>query len=102
MNLRDRCEFLKLILVYKCIHNLVPEYLANIFTPSPRNAQNLSVPMVNNNAGKNSFLYAGSVCWNGLPNDVKNSSSLLTFKSKCMQYFCERRQAIENDEYIYG
>ena len=40
------------------------------------------IPSLNSSALKRSFIYNGSVLWNALPEEIKASDSLFTFKKR--------------------
>lgn len=80
----------KLIIFYKMIYGLAPSYLNNLVPPlvqetsrySLRNAQNVSPVYGNTNLYLNSFLPSVIRDWNVLPEEIRNSDSLLSFKLK--------------------
>ena len=76
------------ITMYQVINNMVPDYLADLFTKTSalhnhetRQAEfNLTLPKPNTNFRKKSFSYRGAVTWNDLLPNMKNMGSLSTFK----------------------
>ena len=90
--LRDRISYLKLILVYKILNNKAPDYLKKLCIPSSENHgrnlgsgsnDNLSVICPKTNVMKKSFAYSSAVLWNKLSTNVKTSTTLSMFKTKC-------------------
>lgn len=96
MNVRQRRDYFMALLVFKCIHGLVPEYLANEVTMALEvssritrnvNENDLYVPFVNVEMTKNSFKYQGPIVWNNMPNALKECTSLYGFKQQAKIYF---------------
>ena len=78
------------MLMFKCLNRQAPSYLCDQFTLQSdlhtymtRNSVNgcLSIPKPNKELYKQSLLYNGPKVWNSLPNELKNASSVLTFKT---------------------
>ena len=71
---------------YKSQHNLSPSFMETIFQPKSLNYslrdQNLLLipPAKTQLFGTQSFQFRGSLLWNALPNSIKSSTSLITFK----------------------
>ena len=86
----SRIKFKILLLTFKCLNSLAPEYLSellNIYQPSrplrSSNNLNLDVPPTRlKSYGDRSFSKASPLLWNPLPIEIKSSSSLQTFKRK--------------------
>lgn len=76
-----------LVLMYKIMNNLTPEYLRNEFElrthsyPSRIGAQ-IKLPKPRTNYLKRSFKYRNAKAYNTLPPHIKSSPSVNTFKSK--------------------
>ena len=78
------------ILMYKTLNHETPEYLSSKFinrtdvTPYHlRNTVNkLALPLPRTEHCKKSFSYGGAALWNSLPDDLRQASSLTSFKSK--------------------
>ena len=89
------------IQIYKWFNNLDNE-VENLFTVSPRNSEKLLVPSIRSVLmGENSIRYLGSVMWNTIPNDIRNSHSLSTFKSKIKNFNIDCKCRLCKD-YIHG
>ena len=90
----SRIKFKILLLTFKCLNNLAPEYLSellNIYHPArplrSSNNLNLDVPPTRlKSYGDRSFSKASPILWNPLPFEIKSASSLQTFKNKLKQY----------------
>lgn len=84
-----RINFKILLFVYKCLHNLTPNYPSDILCPynPPRSLRygNLNLLTVNctrlTHRGDRAFLVAGPRLWNSLPVQLRAASSLSVFKS---------------------
>ncbi|KAI5628136.1 hypothetical protein C0J50_12795, partial [Silurus asotus] len=89
-----RVEFKILLLTYKALHNLAPQYLTqllHVYTPSRALRSSSSISLVApwirlTTMGARSFSYAAPRLWNSLPLDVRNSECLLTFKKRHKTY----------------
>ena len=72
--------------MYKCINNLAPSYLCNLFAPRTpncyfRNAKTkLMLPKPRTDYLKRSFSYSGAFLWKDLPEEIRTSNSLCFFK----------------------
>ena len=74
-----------LVLTYKCVKNLAPEYLCKKFQKSPhdratRNRDLFQIPRFKTSTGQRTFSYRAVKLWNNLDKDVKDSKSLNSFK----------------------
>ena len=81
-----RIEKHKLVLFYKMIYSLAPEYLSstvdNISQYNVLNETNLQTIPARSQQYYNTFLPSTTRIWNSLPNDTKNSPSVESFKHK--------------------
>ena len=65
--------------MYKCINNLAPAYLCNLFVPrisnyTFRNAEKkLLLQKPRTDYLKHSFSYSGAILWNNLPEEIRTS-----------------------------
>jgi hypothetical protein len=86
---KRRIEFKVLVLVYRCLHGLAPQYLADLVklrdsTVLTRSAgaKHLLVPKTRTaHYGDRAFCRVGPVLWNSLPPNIRTKESLSTFKS---------------------
>ena len=84
-----RIDYKIAVIIYKCINNLAPSYLAHIVEPyvPSRNLRSSNLNLIKQHKSKFKTLgdralkiHASSV-WNSLPLNIKNSSSLDIFKN---------------------
>ena len=81
MNVSQRRDYFMIILMFKSIHGLVPNYLCDEITMQRDIAVRTTRSTINNNVHvphitleccKNAFAYRGPVLWNALPENIKN------------------------------
>ena len=93
--IRQRRDYFLSVLMFKAIHGLAPHYLCNDVTMivdvhgyDTRSSENMNlyVPKYTKEICKRSFAYKGSMLWNDLPDEVKESSSLDAFKTNYRFY----------------
>ena len=96
MPVHDYFMYRKLILTYKVLNNLTPQYLnvfklvSQISTRTTRQSISstlLYIPKVRTEYYKRSFSISSAILWNELPESVRNCSSLASFKSHFLQYY---------------
>ena len=91
--IKYRITFKVLLIVYKCVNDLAPKYLSDLFIPYKKdrtvrsNFKYLLDCPENRDAkskayGHRAFGFAGADLWNALPLDIKLSSSVSVFKTK--------------------
>ena len=74
-------------ITYKTLHNHQPSYLHNLIThvtTSGRRSSDqslLETHRITSSNGRHSFLYAAPTIWNSLPLSLRQSSSILSFRS---------------------
>lgn len=92
---RQRCNYLSLNLLHKCLYGHAPSYLSNFawirerHTYSTRYSSNsISVRRAGSNVQK-SFSYVITSLWNSLPNHIKGDINLNSFKSKLKKHLME-------------
>lgn len=85
-----------MIVIYKIKHGLWPHHLLedltfvqDIHNYETRSRGNFYVDTVNTSYSQNNLFHKGLIEYNELPDDVKNSESLLSFKKKCRNYSIE-------------
>ena len=87
-----RCVKNAAILLYKVRKDIAPKYLNELFETQNsqyemRDNDRLSLPSFNTvKYGKNSFMYWGAKLWNNIPDEIKRSISLNTFKTAITQW----------------
>ncbi|XP_072556687.1 uncharacterized protein [Paramormyrops kingsleyae] len=86
---KSRIDYKILLLTYKALNGLAPDYLNNLLTTyNPRRllrsqgAGYLLPRVERSTAGCRAFSYRAPQLWNGLPPDVRVSGSLSIFKSR--------------------
>ena len=86
----ERVTYQKAFLMYRIINNVFPDYLNNFVSYTSdvscrdtrsTNCNQLYTPTPNCELFRKSFMYSGPVIWNSLPLDVKNATSINTFKT---------------------
>ena len=102
-NLSVRRAKQKANLMYKCINNLAPAYLCNLFAPRTpnyfRNAKKkLMLPKPRTDYLKRtcSFSYSGALLWNNLPEEIRTSNSLSFFKRSSHRWFSDQYSHMAN------
>jgi len=89
--IRERIIFKILLLVFHCIHGSAPQYNSSLlhrYTPAPParslrsgNSGLLVVPSSKKTWGDRAFAHAGPSLWNELPQDIKDSATVESFKN---------------------
>ena len=87
-SLQERRNKHKLIILYKIINGLTPQYLQDTLPQlvhettsyDLRNSNDIRNPRANTNLFFNSFLPSSIRAWNNLPEDTKNSPTVSSFK----------------------
>jgi hypothetical protein len=100
----QRISFKILVLVFKSLNGLGPQYLTELLdayvpTRSLRSQDQLLLLIPKTRlitAGDRAFRVAGPKLWNVLPNDVRSAKSLVTFKSKLKSYLFKQAKR-DND-----
>ena len=83
-----------LLLIYKCLHGLAPDYLAELiqeYKPSRNLRFSSKINLVTTSVskasyGQRSFHYAAPELWNTLPLHIKTSKTVEQFKSSLKTY----------------
>ena len=84
--IRERRDYFLCTLTFKAIHGDVPTYLSdrivmnfdvNGYDTRGANSMNVYLPTAHKEIFKLSFLYKGGALWNELPDNVKDSETLL-------------------------
>ena len=84
-----------LVMTYKCVKNLAPEYLCKKFQKRPRdrvtrNKDLLQIPRFKTTTGQRTFSYRAVKLWNNLDKDIKDSKSLNSFKKALKDFSCSK------------
>ena len=97
-NFTERRDFMTSTLMFKSIHGLAPTYLSDqvtmihdIIPYGTRSTydMNVHIPPARTEYFKRSFQYTGGTLWNKLPDNVKESSTLLQFKNNYKQSYLQ-------------
>ena len=88
--LQSRRNKHKLVLLYKILHGLAPDYLSELVPPlvqetttyNLRNSDNVQNYRAHFNLFLNSFFPSSIRAWNDLPHDIRNAPSVASFKYK--------------------
>ena len=91
LNVKERCDFLTGILMYKCMHNIAPNYLCDLFTFSidmrsanTRNALRYDlhniIPFTSTSGFKKSLSFYGAKLWNSIPFSIRTEPNIESFK----------------------
>ena len=86
----ERRDYFLTTLMFKAIHGIVPHYLSDRidmhfdihgYDTREAGSKNVYLPTLHKEIYRNSFFsYSGGKLWNGLPDFVKNSTSIETFQ----------------------
>ena len=95
LSIPDRLKYNKAVLTYRAINNLFPEYIillkpvSEVHTLNLRSSENgsLYVPKARTALFHGSFSCSAPKLWNALPQTVKTSRSLSTFKQSLKATF---------------
>ncbi len=97
--LQNRRDFHKCIMVYKCLHNLAPDYLCQLFVQNgvnhdynTRHSSHLRATRTNTEYYHRGFTVSGQKLWNELPNNVKECSTLASFKNTLYMFLKSKTQ----------
>lgn len=90
----ERIKHNKSVVVYKSIHNLMPQYMNELFTAQTNSNYalrsetccTLEVPKARTELYKQSLTYSGSALFNELPVSLRMSGTLKQFKSKSLVF----------------
>lgn len=85
--LHKQLKYNKLLAVFKAQNELVPKYVSDLLKSSSRyNYVNFFLPRPRIDLYKASFAFSGAHLWNSLPNHIKSTSTLNSFKLKVRHY----------------
>ena len=81
-------ELRRACFMWKVEHNLIPDYIKNLFNRNPHN-QKFIVPHVNTEKEKNRFIYQCTMSWRNVPDNIKKASTYNSFTVKYRNYLLE-------------
>ena len=83
-----RWAYSKCVLVFKCLHNQCPEYMANLLTKNrdvhsynTRNKDKFQLNKHKTNSGIKTFAFSASKLYNNLPSNVTSAKLTCKFKN---------------------
>ena len=101
LNVRDRFNQCLCSAVFNFIHNRSPQYMSEIFHIAPQinigtrcSKLKLILPFRKTNMGQNTLSFLGPQQWNKLPNEIKLSKTINTFKHKLKEYFFDEKDKL--------
>lgn len=94
-----RVHYAILILVFKALHNMTPSYVTDLlvfvdikqYSLRSQSKRELTIYKPNTESVKRSFSYIGPKLWNSLPQFLRDSSSLYTFKKSLHKHLLEMK-----------
>ena len=95
MTVRQRADYFTLTLIYRCVHGLAPDYLAQNIVNSMKTHSYGTRSMSSNNIyigrsrtdwGRRTFRKHGAGLWNHLPRHIKHSANIQVFKKNLKDY----------------
>ena len=101
LTIYNRIEYFKAIMMFKCMNDLAPEYLLELFQKSSSintyslrssTCNNIHVQRARTNFGQRTFQYSGIMLWNSLPQDLKSCNNIISFKKKCAAYLLNKQE----------
>ena len=93
---------------FKFVNGQSPKYMGEVFKKST--ASNLGTrssllklqqPLRNTNYGQSNMSYLATSIWNRLPNTLKMTQTINTYKHKLKKHFFDKMKNQDNDVYIY-
>ena len=89
LDVTEKILFNDLVLAYKCVNGLAPDYLRKYFVKrsvvhnkNTRGCKNLVTPRCRLSMGQRAFYFRAPREWNGLPDNIKNTKEIDIFKRK--------------------
>ncbi len=94
----SRIDFKIALLTYKCLNGLAPQYLADLLVPyncsrqlRSSNKSLLKVPTTKTKTfGSRAFTYAAPTVWNELPENIKKSNNVESFKKMLKSHYFKK------------
>ncbi len=97
MNIQNRINFRKAVMIFKSLNNLAPQYMINMFNYVPNtvntqqltsyNRKDLQIPTgTHKMIYVNSFAYSSVKVWNSILPHVRNCHSLSSFKAGYLKH----------------
>ncbi len=98
MNIQNRINFRKAVMIFKSLNNLAPQYMTNMFNYVPNtvntqqlttsyNQKDLQIPTgTHKMIYVNILAYSSVKVWNSILPDVRNCNSLFSFKAGYLKH----------------
>ena len=94
LKVQDMYRFETGIYMYLCFKGLLPNALLNSFTLNckthtyfTRNCANYHLPPIRTSLSYKSIFFQGPITWNSLPDEIKETCTLQSFKRKLKYYY---------------
>ena len=104
--INERFEKCICSMTFKCFNNLSPLHMNDEFKPAGQNTTatstclfKLSQPLQKTNHGQKRLSYVAPCIWNKLPNFLKTTENVNTFKHRVKKHYFGRMNNEENDIY---
>ena len=93
LKVSERVEFKILVLVYKCLNGLAPQYLSALIhynTISGSRTPSLLSSIPKTRIGNFAFQNSAPILWNDLPCDIRQSGTITSFKKKLKTHLFQK------------
>ena len=97
--IKARIDYKSATIVFKCLHNLAPQYLADLIhlKPNPRSlrsSNDTTILAIEKNKSKSygdrTFEFFGTKLWNSLPRQLREKDTLQSFKTSLKTFLFEK------------
>ena len=92
LSVNDKLYLNDVVMMFKCVNKLVPDYLVEKFTfrsqmhsKNTRQSSQLNIPRCRLTTGQRSFAYRGAKLWNALVDNIKSTESVNVFKTRIVK-----------------
>jgi len=95
MSLKARCNTHIVTFVFKCVRNIAPDLFKDYFVKTShdyftrRKGLNIFIPKVSTESAKKDCYFFGAQAFNNLPSSIKETESLLIFKTLIKDFYIE-------------
>ena len=97
LKIRERIDFKILLLVFKCLNGLAPEYLSELLqynNLSGSRTPSLKSSVTATQKGARAFLSSAPLLWNTLPVDIRESVNVNSFKCKLKTFLFKKSYSL--------
>ena len=108
MPVNDRFKQIINSISFKFCNNTSPPYMNDVFKPAGQpntttraSLLKLNQPLRRTNHGQNNISYIAPIIWNNLPNSLKTSDNLNTYKHRVKEHFFYQIRNEANNIYSY-